>query len=438
MTRFAIAIGCTFLVLLSSAAGIAAAYPLATEYPATLKGEQVAQHVFTFEGGMTAKCPVMIAHGKVSAAEEDFDLDPEYNGTFEQKCTAFGLAGTASISMNGCVYRLAPETAVGAGETTGTLSIICPEGQKITITSGTCEVQIGEQANAGSVGFVNELGEASEDDVEIDLDLEKTLDYNKTKDGSGCPLAGTGLKTDGSLDGLTTLTAFDPETKAQQPLSVGTGSFLAAGAYPATLRGAQSGLHTFTFETKRTVECPSATFHKEISGPISPLRLPLELSGVKHPETTTSCNAEKIPTWGSVSVNGCEFRLSMPFELKEGKTTGEADLLCPSGASMVFKWANCEVRVGDEGAEGKLVNQNLGPVTFVNQPKSEPEKDSVSVAIEIKEELAYKKTKDGFTCGLDGASEEGVEVADGSYVGTLILTGQKPGTEEPFDVFLES
>jgi len=418
------------------AVGTAAAYPLATEYPATLKGEQVAQHVFTIEGGMTAKCPVMIAHGEASAAEEDFDLDVEYNGTFESKCTAFGLSGTASINTNGCVYRLAPETIVGEGETTGTLGIVCPEGQKITITSGTCEVQIGEQAKVASVGFVNKAGgEGEKDDIQVDLDVEKSLGYNKTKDGSGCPLVGTGSKTDGSLSGTTTVVAMDPETKALQDLSVlAPGSLLGAGAYPATLRGVQSGSHAFVFETNVTVECAQAHFHGEITGLAPVFSLAPTYTGISHEEVTTSCLAQKIP-WASVATNGCKYSLSMPSEVKEGKTTGEVDLVCPSEASIVFAWGPCEVLIGDEDGEGKPINQDLKAVTLINQPKSEPEKDRVSVVFEIKEELTYKKTKDAFSCPLDGG---GWMPSEGSYTGTLILTGEKPGTEEPYDLFVES
>jgi|GEM_PF-531750 len=419
---------------------IAGAHPLTAEsYPARLLGAQTTQHVFTIEGGMTAKCPAAEFAGEITAATGKVELSAEYHGSGESKCSAFGLGGTASISMNGCAYLLRPQEELKENEFQGLMDIACPEGQKIVITSGTCEVQIGSQERLGPVKYLNDpSGEAHKDTVTFKPEVKGTLRYNKSKDGSGCPLNGTGEKTDGSYEGNTSLAGSNPATKAPLDLAFAVVTpALEAGAYPTELVGQQVGEHVFTFEAGLPMECPEAIFSGELPGPSTGIPL-----GAEYKSSTNVCHVTKSSA-GTLTMNGCRYRLHVGAETGEGKFSGEADLDCPAGAAIVITIAtsSCELQIGDQTAAGVPINQGLGPVTFVNEPKAEPEKDQVKISFEFIEEISYENKKDGFGCPLSGTGPR----SGGSYVGTFTLRGYAPATKgekgekitgEPHDLYV--
>jgi hypothetical protein len=433
MNRRTVAFVCAILglVAIGTLAPVASAHPLTAEsYPARLFGEQTTKHVFTIEGGMAASCPVAEFEGKITEATGKSELRAEYHGSGENKCSAFGLAGVASISMNGCAYELRPRVFQNGNEFTGLLDLKCPEGQKITITSGTCEIQIGSQEGLGPVKYLNDPSlEAHKDTVTFKPEISGSIRYSKTKDGSGCPLMGTGEKTDGSYQGNTLIVGSNPTTKAPLDLSFDAAPALAAEAYPAKLVGQQTGEHLFSFEKGRTVGCMVASFSGELAG--APTEVPLGMeyssSGGEYP----NCKASGFPNAATVSTNGCRFLLSITAATGEGEFTGDAALDCPPGAVMAMKIISCEARIGDQDSTGKPINQNLGPVTFVNLSKAEPEMDEVEVSFEFKEEITYNKI-DLFGCPFEGGGEQ----TGGSYVGDFILKGLSLSGEEPRDLFV--
>jgi hypothetical protein len=441
MSRRAVAFSYVIMGLLAigALAPLASAHPLTAEsYPARVFGEQTTQHVFTIEGGMTAKCPVAEFEGEIGAASGKVDLDAEYHGSGESKCAAFGLGEAASISMNGCAYELRPQEKAAENEFGGLMDIKCPEGQKITITAGTCEVQIGPQEGLSSVGYINDpSAEAHKDAVTFKPEISGSLRYSKTKDGGGCPLSGAGEKTDGSYKGNASIAGSNPTTKAPLDLSFVAAPALAANAYPTELVGQQVGQHIFSFEEAQ-MKCSTASFSGEL------LASPTEVSlgaAYKDGQVNGFCLVTKGSTLGSVAMNGCKYRLNGIAETGEGKFSAEVDLDCPPSTVIVMKVSTCEVQIGDQDAGGKPVNQDLGPVTLVNEPKTEPEKDQVKVTFEFTEEITYVKKTDPVLCPFLGTGTR----TDGSYSGTFTLRGYSPATEgekgekitgEPHDLYV--
>jgi hypothetical protein len=197
--------------------------------PTTITGNQQTAHVFTIENGLTTTCPVAEFHGSVSTktateitATAVYKGETTSGGTVHP-CRAFlGLAAT--INMNGCAYVF--HATAGSGDNyTGTADVECPAGKVITITAGTCEVTVGDETTGGKVinqnlGTVNFVNNTAAGDVSVNPDITSSITYDKVKDGFGCPLSGTGEKSDGSYTGTTTVVGENPENGAPHDIWV--------------------------------------------------------------------------------------------------------------------------------------------------------------------------------------------------------------------------
>jgi len=187
----------------------------AAEYPAFVAGEQSepSSATFTFESGLTAGCEFGGFAGEIAEATSELKLDPGFGG-----CTAFGSA-EGSFEANGCEFILHPGSGSG-DEFTGSFDVACPTGKKIAVKGGNCEVQIGSQTGLGPVAY-DEATAAEPAEVEADFEMEAAsgFAYAKTVDGSGCPLSGTGAKTDGTFDGGMKIRAGNVETL--EPIAFG-------------------------------------------------------------------------------------------------------------------------------------------------------------------------------------------------------------------------
>lgn len=181
---------------------------LATEfeagaYPASISGKNSLSHVFTPEGGVSASCKGASFSGELAAMAETVTVAPSYS-----ECTAFGLAAT--VSVNGCAYVLHPGEESGKDEFKATMDISCPAGKTMTITAGTCEVQVATQKGLGTVTLADKIGEES---TSVGMEAKLTeVHYVVTKDGFLCPLSGTGEKTKGSYSGDATLSGLQGAT----------------------------------------------------------------------------------------------------------------------------------------------------------------------------------------------------------------------------------
>jgi hypothetical protein len=143
----------------------------------TLDGTKVECETVAFEGTMT------------SIVQTTFEATPSYTS-----CKGFGGLST-TVSTSGCKYKFLEPT--GSGPFSGQFSLGCGEGS-IKITGGTCEVQIKSQGP--SSGLTHEDVGTEPVHLRTKAALEKLV-YNRTKDGIGCVLTGTGVKEDGKYSG---------------------------------------------------------------------------------------------------------------------------------------------------------------------------------------------------------------------------------------------
>jgi len=88
------------------------------------------------------------------------------------------------------------------------------------VTGNGCEVQIGSQTGLGPLAY-EKVTAAEPDEVEAGFQMKSTAGFTYTKavDGASCPLAGTGVKTDGAITGGLKLKAGNIETL--EPIAFG-------------------------------------------------------------------------------------------------------------------------------------------------------------------------------------------------------------------------
>jgi hypothetical protein len=119
-----------------------------------LKGVQEGAHVFSTPIG-SVSCTSAVFKETVSGTEisgtgiftaETVKVHPEYSG-----CTAFGFG--ANVKTEGCNYVFA-RTGESGGEKTGTVTVQCETGKKITIEAvGFCKMEVGSQGPLSSVNY---------------------------------------------------------------------------------------------------------------------------------------------------------------------------------------------------------------------------------------------------------------------------------------------
>jgi len=186
----------------------------AAEYPAFVSGEQSepGSPILSFESGLTVSCEFGGVAGEITEATSELSVDPGFGA-----CAAFGSEG--SIEANGCGLVFHPGSGSG-DEFTGSFDVACPAGQKLVVKGGNCEVQIGSQTGLGPVGY-DEVTAPEPDEVEAGFEMEAAsgFAYAKTVDGTGCPLSGTGAKTDGTFDNGLKIRAGNVETL--EPIAFG-------------------------------------------------------------------------------------------------------------------------------------------------------------------------------------------------------------------------
>lgn len=160
----------------------------------------VGDHVFEFEDGLTVKCKKAIFEGV------GFDLATSISVGVEYKeCT--GLGGNVTVDMNGCDYEVIAGKAGGTDVYNGSISLTCPAGKAVVFTAGKCEIKIGAQ-KLSPVRYENRTGPH---DLTVEPAAE-SIKYTKVEDGDGCPLTGTGDKSDGKYTGTSTMVSKSLDT----------------------------------------------------------------------------------------------------------------------------------------------------------------------------------------------------------------------------------
>jgi hypothetical protein len=140
---------------------------------------------FETEGG-AVECNAHYQGTLTVPSSSTVTISPTYTS-----CKAFGFE-PAGVSMNGCDYVL---------HSNGEADLECGVGQKVVITTSTCEVQIGTQTALSKVELFNGSG-----DIKLRANVSG-ISYTVAKDGFGCPFAGTGVKATGKYTHTFPITA---------------------------------------------------------------------------------------------------------------------------------------------------------------------------------------------------------------------------------------
>jgi hypothetical protein len=165
-------------------------------YPTTGTGSNTAgKETFTTPGG-TVQCDSHF-EGTLASASSELTVTPKYSS-----CVAFGFLN-ATVNMNGCDYLFRAGASLGGGVYNNRVDIcqtrlleggIWGEIGPITITAGTCKVDIPHQTGLSNVKTTN-----SGSSVTVEPNVTN-ITMNVTTDGFGCPFPGTGHFT-GSYHG---------------------------------------------------------------------------------------------------------------------------------------------------------------------------------------------------------------------------------------------
>ena len=139
----------------------------------------------------TATATGELGNGNFKTEAGSAECKSHFEGTFMEvttiltvaptytECKSFGFA-SATVNMNGCDYVF---------HANGEVDLECSGANKVVITAGTCEVQIGTQTGLNSVSLSNNGNH-------INFKANITgIAYTVTKDGFLCPFGGTGAKT---------------------------------------------------------------------------------------------------------------------------------------------------------------------------------------------------------------------------------------------------
>jgi len=176
------------LVLGVATAPTAVAVPqfTASSYPATMTGSTLNDRLFTEAGSV--ECSVHYS-ATLSGASSTLTLT-----TSTSLCSAFGFI-SATVNPEGCTDVLHATNQVGTGLYESHVDIVCPAGNSIKISAGTCKMEIKGQNGLTTMNSVNNAGT-------IWFLTEMTgITYVVTQDGFACPFFGTGTKFGGERTG---------------------------------------------------------------------------------------------------------------------------------------------------------------------------------------------------------------------------------------------
>ncbi len=169
----------------------------ASEYPATITGEQEAGQINRLTiGSNYFQCGTGNYHGTMTEASSTLTTTIDITGCE----TSFGTEAT--VDNNGCDYLLHSGAEVTPDVFSATLDLVCPVEKEVTITLGLCTIHIKPQKGLGGVILTNKT-EGTRKDVTVDTSIQ--LEANVTNVFL-CPLT-TGVQTV-TTDGKDTYKAY--------------------------------------------------------------------------------------------------------------------------------------------------------------------------------------------------------------------------------------
>jgi hypothetical protein len=198
--------------------------------PAILTGVGL-NHVFKRDvsGNTRFECTTAKFAATVKNGDPTITVDVEYEGTLnetphkEHHCNAVP-AGTVTIDMNGCAYVIHGETTGKDvnGKTDATVTIECPEGKVITITSSLgIKLTVPPQTpTKGGVTFANVASHAGNSAVKVTATATGITTI--CEEAFGCGLAGIPTHSnDYEYTGDLTMTAFQDTEGLPTPVTEG-------------------------------------------------------------------------------------------------------------------------------------------------------------------------------------------------------------------------
>lgn len=359
----------------------------ASSYPATVTGTSAKGVLKLGTEGGNVEC-LNHLHGEMKEPSSTLALT-----ILSTECKAFGFA-EAVVSVKECRYLLETTGEIATNERRIHVDLSCPEPQRIKIEAGTCTIEIPAQSNLETVITVNESFVAPAAVIEL-LPFVKNLTYWVLEDGSGCPLNGIGVKTNGTITSsagikLAGQNPVKPSEKIwvwvgtpEGPPSDGeTGSPAFTGAnYPIEVHGS-SPLGNWALKTAGgSVEC-DIDYAGEITEAASKLRLESSFQ---------ECTAFGFLS-ATVSAEDCGYVLHATKQTGEDEFAAHFDLSCPEGQSVKIVAATCRVELRPQIERGS--------VSLMNQPLSSPN-ETVAFTQAVKG-ITYIVTQDGFGCPFSG------------------------------------
>ena len=159
--------------------------------PAVLTGvSELGQFKITTPGEPNVRCTTSKYNVKVASGASEITIEPTYEGTLgvtphAHHCNlSFAGANEATVDLNGCDYDLKGETTGSDNGTDATVSVTCPAGQEITITTNVgCTFHIPPQTpTSGGATTTNKSGK-----VEVKV---TSTGITYTTSGAFCALGG--------------------------------------------------------------------------------------------------------------------------------------------------------------------------------------------------------------------------------------------------------
>jgi hypothetical protein len=326
----------------------------ASKYPTSVTATSAkGNDVLKTEGG-NLECSTHWS-GTLSALSSSITITPSYT-----ECKAFGFA-SATVAM-GCDFVLYPN---------GITDIECSASNKIIITASTCEVQIGTQTGLSKVELTNGSG-----DIDAKVNLSG-IKYNVTKDGAGCPFAGTGEKTGGTYTQTSSMTVSSTNGASVDFELVPHGKFTMS-SYPTTVTG-ESAIGNDKFTTEAGSQECKVHYESTSSGLSEQITVKTKY---------TECKAFGFLS-ATVTMGSCDYLYKTPAGSADS-WSATVDIKCTNAAEPIrIVSSTCEVTVGEQSPTGSVGITN----------------NTAAGDLSIKSALsgiAYTVLKDGFGCSFNG------------------------------------
>lgn len=344
------------------------ARPLGEAAPGT---QPLAERLTPVRSFVSEKASTSLASSKPSEQSFSFGTNstscdaPAFSGTLSSKLSSSVSLSAADakcyaqyvgdqMKMNGCTLQLNPGPS--------TLDIQCPEGKAIAFQPSTekpCLITVPAQSGL-AVGYGNQ-GTGTARTVKVSV-AASGLRYTRLS-GTFCGPLGT--FTNGTWTGNWTLGGTSGASPVgiyvgENPIMIdGTPPKLIAGAYPMSIVGKQSTVHSLSLQYGKA-ECATADFATSASEATSQLPLGAVYDG---------CTVFGFA--GSISMNGCTYTASVLNQAPVGSTyAGHADVTCPAGKAIEIlaksgSTVKCTITIGAQttNSEGlSFTNQASGTI----------------------------------------------------------------------------